>query len=62
MRGSKILVTGPSGQVAAPVANALAADNEVWGRRRLSVEARWAHTPDEQREHASAAIARSQSC
>lgn len=31
MQGAKVLVTGVTGQVAAPVAQALAADNEVWG-------------------------------
>ncbi len=36
MRGSKILITGPSGQVAAPIAKALATDNEVWGIARFS--------------------------
>src|SRR5581483_11330449 len=36
MRGYKILVTGPSGQVAAPIARALAADNEVWGIARFT--------------------------
>jgi UDP-glucuronate 4-epimerase len=36
MRGFKILITGPTGQVATPVANALAADNEVWGIARFS--------------------------
>ena len=36
MRGSKILITGPSGQVAAPIAKALAADNEVWGIARFT--------------------------
>src|ERR1700761_5881541 len=36
MRGFKILVTGPTGQVAAPVAKALAIDNEVWGIARFS--------------------------
>jgi UDP-glucuronate 4-epimerase len=36
MRGYKILITGPSGQVAAPVARALAADNEVWGIARFT--------------------------
>ncbi|MFE3783990.1 NAD-dependent epimerase/dehydratase family protein [Amycolatopsis sp. NPDC059090] len=30
MRGKKILITGGTGQVARPVAEALAADNEVW--------------------------------
>lgn len=36
MRGSKILITGPTGQVATPVARALAADNEVWGIARFT--------------------------
>jgi nucleoside-diphosphate-sugar epimerase len=36
MRGAKILITGPTGQVAAPIARALAADNEVWGIARFS--------------------------
>lgn len=36
MRGFKILITGPTGQVAAPLAKALAADNEVWGIARFS--------------------------
>jgi len=36
MRGSKILITGPTGQVAAPIARALAADNEVWGIARFT--------------------------
>jgi nucleoside-diphosphate-sugar epimerase len=36
MRGAKILITGPTGQVAAPLAKALAADNEVWGIARFS--------------------------
>ncbi|MGH3675991.1 MAG: NAD-dependent epimerase/dehydratase family protein [Mycobacterium sp.] len=36
MRGNKILITGPSGQVAAPIARALAADNEVWGIARFT--------------------------
>ena len=36
MRGVKILITGPTGQVAAPLAKALAADNEVWGIARFS--------------------------
>ena len=36
MRGSKILITGPSGQVASPIARALAADNEVWGIARFT--------------------------
>ena len=36
MRGAKILITGPTGQVAKPVALALAADNEVWGIARFT--------------------------
>ena len=41
MRGSKILITGPTGQLATPIARALAADNEVWGIARFtSPEAR----------------------
>ncbi|MDT5349455.1 MAG: UDP-glucuronate 4-epimerase, partial [Mycobacterium sp.] len=36
MRGYKILITGPSGQVAAPIAWALAAGNEVWGIARFT--------------------------
>ena len=30
------MITGPSGQVAAPIARALAADNEVWGIARFT--------------------------
>lgn len=36
MRGFKILITGPTGQVATPLAKRLAADNEVWGIARFS--------------------------
>jgi UDP-glucuronate 4-epimerase len=36
MRGAKILITGPTGQVASPIAQALAADNEVWGVARFT--------------------------
>ena len=36
IRGAKILITGPTGQVAKPVALALAADNEVWGIARFT--------------------------
>lgn len=36
MKDQKILVTGPTGQVAGPVALHLAADNEVWGAARWS--------------------------
>ncbi|MDT5128962.1 MAG: UDP-glucuronate 4-epimerase, partial [Mycobacterium sp.] len=35
MRDSKILITGVTGQVAVPIAHALAADNEVWGIARF---------------------------
>jgi hypothetical protein len=31
LRGEKILVTGPAGQIAFPLASRLAGDNEVWG-------------------------------
>lgn len=36
MRGFKILITGPTGQVAVPIAKALAGDNEVWGIARFT--------------------------
>jgi UDP-glucuronate 4-epimerase len=36
MRDAKILITGPTGQVAVPVAKALAANNEVWGIARFT--------------------------
>ena len=36
MRGTKILITGPTGQVASPIAQALAVDNEVWGIARFT--------------------------
>jgi UDP-glucuronate 4-epimerase len=36
MRGAKILITGPTGQVASPIAQALATDNEVWGIARFT--------------------------
>ncbi|AQT78866.1 oxidoreductase [Mycolicibacterium litorale] len=36
MRGSKILITGATGQVATPVALALAEENEVWGIARFT--------------------------
>ncbi|HEY2300469.1 MAG TPA: NAD(P)-dependent oxidoreductase [Acidimicrobiales bacterium] len=35
LKGQKILITGPTGQVAKPLARALAADNEVWGVARF---------------------------
>jgi len=36
LRGQKILLTGPAGQIAYPLARALAADNDVWGIARFS--------------------------
>ncbi|SRX94827.1 NAD-dependent epimerase/dehydratase [Frankia sp. EAN1pec] [Mycobacterium shimoidei] len=36
MRGAKILITGPTGQVAFPIARALAADNDIWGIARFA--------------------------
>ncbi|MCA9506029.1 MAG: NAD(P)-dependent oxidoreductase [Myxococcales bacterium] len=36
LKGQKILVTGPTGQVAGPVAESLAADNEVWATARFT--------------------------
>lgn len=51
LRGHRILVTGPAGQIAFPLARALARDNEVWGIARFSdpssrarVEAAGIHT------------------
>ena len=38
LSGEKILVTGPAGRIAQPLARALAADNEVWGIARFSEE------------------------
>ena len=35
LHGEKILVTGPAGRVAFPLAARLAADNEVWGIARF---------------------------
>src|ERR1700709_2622228 len=35
LSGARILVTGPTGQVALPVTRALAADNEVFGIARF---------------------------
>ena len=36
MPGSKILITGPTGQVATPIAKALVVENEVWGIARFT--------------------------
>lgn len=51
LRDEKILITGPAGRVAFPVAQALARDNEVWGIARFGapgereqVEAAGVHT------------------
>ena len=35
MRGEKILITGPAGQVAFPIARELAKTNDVWGITRF---------------------------
>lgn len=39
LSGEKILITGPAGQIAFPLARHLAADNEVWGIARFADEA-----------------------
>jgi nucleoside-diphosphate-sugar epimerase len=36
LKGEKILITGPAGQIATPIAKALAKDNDVWGIARFS--------------------------
>ena len=36
LQGEKILVTGPAGQIAFPLASTLARDNDVWGIARFS--------------------------
>lgn len=36
MRGAKILITGPTGQLALPITKSLAVDNEVWGIARFT--------------------------
>jgi nucleoside-diphosphate-sugar epimerase len=38
LSGKKILVTGPAGQIAFPLAEYLARENEVWGVARFTVE------------------------
>ena len=40
MEGKKVLVTGPTGQVAGPVAHFLAQKNEVWATARFSDESK----------------------
>ncbi len=35
IRDEKILITGPSGQIAFPLASSPAKDNEVWGIARI---------------------------
>jgi nucleoside-diphosphate-sugar epimerase len=37
LSGEKILITGPAGQIAAPLCEYLAKDNEMWGIARFSV-------------------------
>ena len=37
LEGHRILVTGPAGQIAFPLAARLARDNEVWGIARFSL-------------------------
>ena len=36
LKGEKILITGPAGQIATPITKALAKDNDVWGIARFS--------------------------
>jgi nucleoside-diphosphate-sugar epimerase len=36
LSGEKVLITGPAGRIAYPLARSLAADNEVWGIARFS--------------------------
>ena len=36
LSGEKILITGPAGRIAFPIAAKLAQDNEVWGIARFS--------------------------
>jgi nucleoside-diphosphate-sugar epimerase len=38
LQDEKILITGPAGRIAFPLARTLAADNEVWGIARFSAE------------------------
>jgi len=40
MKDQKVLVTGPTGQVAGPVARYLAADNDVWATARFTDESK----------------------
>ena len=35
LKGEKILLTGPAGQIAFPIGRELARDNEVWGIARV---------------------------
>ena len=39
LKGKKLLVTGPTSQVAFPIVEKLAVDNEVYGLARFSKEA-----------------------
>jgi nucleoside-diphosphate-sugar epimerase len=54
LSGAKILVTGPAGQIAFPLAKALARDNDVWGIARFGDPA--------QRERVDAAGITTRSC
>jgi len=36
MQGAKVLITGPAGQIAFPLTESLASDNDVWGIARFS--------------------------
>jgi nucleoside-diphosphate-sugar epimerase len=47
LEGKKILVTGPTGQVAMPLTRALARNNEVWGAARFSDPAKRATLEEE---------------
>jgi nucleoside-diphosphate-sugar epimerase len=49
IEGQKILITGPAGQIAFPLAKALAERNEVWGIARFS-------DPEKRREVEAAGI------
>ena len=44
LSGEKVLITGATGQVALPVALALAADNELWAIARFSDAGRASHS------------------
>jgi nucleoside-diphosphate-sugar epimerase len=46
LRGQKILVTGPAGRIAFPLAARLARHNEVWGIARFGDPTGRATVPD----------------